>query len=262
MKFNELIEIVRNADMVLVGLGEEFDDISSLRRIEGYSEARAHIEESGNLWLLPAVNNEYRQKNKERSDEIEEALINLIQVLDGKNYFVLSTSLNDGLSKLPWREGRLVTPCGGGIMKQCPDCCSQGISIMTEQDINALSMYIEGIHESDNNLPDLGHCPVCGKKLILNNIYADQYDEKGYLPGWQFYTKWLQGSINRKLVILELGVGMKYPSVIRWPFEKIAFFNQKASFFRVNETLYQLSEELSEKGVSIAKNSIAWLRYM
>ena len=106
----------------------------------------------------------------------------------------------------------------------------------------------------------LGNCPSCGKPLIFNNIYAEKYDENGYLSQWQLYTKWLQGTLNRRILILELGVGMKFPSVIRWPFEKIAFFNNKASFYRVNETLYQMSEELKDKGISIAKNSIDWLR--
>jgi len=52
---------------------------------------------------------------------------------------------------------------------------------------------------------------------------------------------------------------MKFPSIIRWPFEKVTFFNQKASFYRVNESLYQLTEEIKEKGTSIQKNSVEWL---
>ena len=66
--------------------------------------------------------------------------------------------------------------------------------------------------------------------------------------------------MNRKLVILELGVGMRFPSVARWPFEKIAFFNKKAEFIRVNGTLYQMSEELADKGISVAQNAVSWLQ--
>ena len=95
--------------------------------------------------------------------------------------------------------------------------------------------------------------------MVLNNIYAENYNEKGYLEQWSLYTKWLQGTLNRKLLVLELGEGMRFPTVIRWPFEKIAYFNKKAVFVRVNEELYQLTEELSEKGLGISKNAIAWL---
>ena len=52
---------------------------------------------------------------------------------------------------------------------------------------------------------------------------------------------------------------MDYPSIIRFPFEKVGYYNRKASFIRVNERLYQLTPELREKGISIAQNSIDWL---
>ena len=52
---------------------------------------------------------------------------------------------------------------------------------------------------------------------------------------------------------------MNLPSVIRFPFEKIAFFNQKAEFIRVHEKLYQLSEELGGKGISQAQNAVKFL---
>ena len=71
--------------------------------------------------------------------------------------------------------------------------------------------------------------------------------------------KWLQGTLNHKICIIELGVGMKYPSVIRWPFEKTAFFNNKAFFFRIHKKLYHLTEELNAKGRAVAQNPIEFL---
>ena len=52
---------------------------------------------------------------------------------------------------------------------------------------------------------------------------------------------------------------MNLPNIIRWPFEKVAFYNQKASFFRINEKLYQLTEEIGEKGISIERNARDYL---
>ena len=68
--------------------------------------------------------------------------------------------------------------------------------------------------------------------------------------------------MNKKVCILELGVGMQYPSVIRFPFEKAAYFNQKADFIRVNQNLYHLTEELKDKGISISENAVDWLASM
>ena len=59
--------------------------------------------------------------------------------------------------------------------------------------------------------------------------------------------------------MLELGVGFKTPTVIRWPFEKTVFFNKKAWLFRVHQELFQTSEEIKEKSTPIAKDSVEFL---
>lgn len=84
-------------------------------------------------------------------------------------------------------------------------------------------------------------------------------DEEHYMKQWNLYTKWLGGTLNHKLVLLELGVGLKCPDAIRWPFEKVTSFNQKAILIRINEELSQLPLELKDKGMSVAKNAIDWL---
>lgn len=73
---------------------------------------------------------------------------------------------------------------------------------------------------------------------------------------WDKYTGWLQRTLNRKLVLLELGAGFLTPTVIRWPFEKIAMLNNKAMLYRVNEKFPQLPEEIKGKGVAICENSL------
>lgn len=248
----DIVELIEQADMVLVGLGEEFNDISAIKEKTDYLEGRRRIEEQGRLWSLPAYEEYCRSLVPKRQSMVEEALGKLVEMLQNKNYFVVSTSVNPMIHNIPWKDGRLVMPCGGIHKKQCPDGCSKALQDISEEEKEQISDV--------DSIIKLGNCPSCGKPLIFNNIYAEKYDENGYLSQWQLYTRWLQGTLNRKVLILELGVGMKFPSVIRWPFEKVAFFNNKASFCRVNETLYQMSEELKDKGISIAKNSIDWLR--
>lgn len=73
---------------------------------------------------------------------------------------------------------------------------------------------------------------------------------------WKMYNTWLSCTLNKELCILELGVGLKYPTVVRWPFEKVAMLNNKAKMFRVHESLYQSTEEIKEKCVCIKRNPI------
>ena len=90
----------------------------------------------------------------------------------------------------------------------------------------------------------------------FNNIYAQKYMQSGYEKQWERYLKWLQSTVNRKLVVLELGVGMNFPTVIRWPFEKTVMYNKKSVFFRINESLPMLTPEIAEQGYSCQKNSV------
>lgn len=216
---HEYIEKILEADMVLVGIGSEFEN----RRFVKEDCAIAAIAELG-------------------------------KILENKNYFVITTCTNSILKDAGLKENRTVSPCGNTDMKQCPDHCENSLQLLTDCEKATLKSDLEQEKE-----PELGCCSVCGKPLVLNNVYAAKYDENGYLPDWSIYTKWLQGSLNKKLCILELGVNLDFPSIIRWPFEKVAFYNQKATFFRVNEKLYHMSEELKDKGISIAKNAIDWL---
>lgn len=93
----------------------------------------------------------------------------------------------------------------------------------------------------------------CGSEAAGNVVTNEDYDESIYLPQWEVYTTWLQRTLNKKLCVLELGAGFQFPSVIRFPFEKVAYFNKKASFIRVHPKLAQLTPEIREKSISISE---------
>lgn len=82
------------------------------------------------------------------------------------------------------------------------------------------------------------------------------FDEALTEEEWNHYTDWLSRTLNRKLVILELGEGFMQPTVIRWPFEKTAAINQKARLYRVHKTFYQISDEIKEKAVAVKADSV------
>lgn len=93
----------------------------------------------------------------------------------------------------------------------------------------------------------------CGSEAAGNVVTNEDYDESIYLPQWEVYTTWLQRTLNKKLCVLELGAGFQFPSVIRFPFEKVAYFNKKAFFIRVHLKLAQLTPEIREKSISISE---------
>ena len=100
------------------------------------------------------------------------------------------------------------------------------------------------------------------KDRILTPVKeGEEETDGGVYPAdsWETYTKWLQGTLNRNLVILELGVGMELPQLIRFPFEKVAYFNQKSCLYRVHSHLYQMTEEIKERGYSVPVHPVTLL---
>lgn len=263
---NEIRDRINAAEMVLIGLGEEFDDLRSCRQTLNYEEKRALLENAKDSFWIPAYEKFCRKK---QGDRIAETLGHLAKLLENKNYFVITSSTNDELGKVPWKEGRFVAPCGGSHKKQCVNRCEEALTELTAEDDKAVTDIMQAFWEQPPHKQDmvewsqvLGLCPKCKTPLILNNIYTEFYDEKGYLSDWARYRKWLQGTMNRKLLVLELGVGLQCPTVIRWPFEKLVIYNNKAYIYRVHKSLYQLSESLHGKGMSISENSIDWLQIL
>lgn len=312
----DLMRDVDEAEMILVGIGSEFDGYgieksteNSIENREAYRNSDSALkipemlENTEYAWLIPAYRDYLTNDRKEIAGEnrVRTALEKLRKLLEGKNYFIISQAQNGEIPRINWREGRLVMPCGSVLKKQCAQNCGtdkeeEGESCFSltreEQDVlyeccGCLGDWLEG--EGRESLSDevlralrmigkapktdavtqklreripedlLGRCPRCGAGMVLNVVQAAHYDEKGYLGGWQRYTKWLQGSVNRKLLVLELGVGMQYPGMIRIPFERVTLLNQKSKMYRIHENLYQVPDDFGKKGVGIAENTIDWL---
>lgn len=157
-----------------------------------------------------------------------------------KDYFIVTTVTDGEILKSSLDPKRITAPCGNVTWRQCSKSCTKDIWELGE-------------------VPD-DICPHCKAPLTGNTIEAENYIEEGYLPQWNAYTMWLSGTLNKRLLLLELGVGFKTPTVIRWPFEKTVAVNNKAYMYRVHENFSQLSEGMKEKADSIALNSAEFFR--
>ncbi|MEZ3495173.1 MAG: hypothetical protein K1W38_23490 [Lachnospiraceae bacterium] len=253
-----LVEKITDADMVLVGIGEEFhEDFKEIHRFPNLMSALEEVDINETLeWAIPFLEHRFLIEHKDGS--LEEAYKKLYELVKDKNYFVITTCIDEIIQRAPFDNERVVAPCGNYQMLQCSEkCCN---TLYPSKDFSDLvnQAILDNVGLDSLEEPK---CPVCGKPLVYSNILREQnYVEEGYQKQWENYTKWLQGTLNKKLCILELGVELNLPNIIRWPFEKVAFYNQKASFFRINASLYQMTEELSGNGVSIAMNAVDFLR--
>lgn len=252
-----LYEKISDADMVLVGIGEEFNegfgDIANFLRL---MSALEEVDINQTLeWTVPFLEHQYLVEHND--GRLIEAYRKLYSLIKDKNYFIITTCIDENIKKAQFDADKIVEPCGNYKMFQCSKkCCDE---LYPSDDFSSLvnQAILDGVGLDSLEIPK---CPVCEEPLAYNNILCESnYVEEGYQSQWAKYTKWLQMTLNRKLCVIELGVEMNLPNIIRWPFEKAAFYNKKASFFRINGSLYQLAGELGDKGISICENAVDFL---
>lgn len=252
-----LAQEIRDAELVLIGIGNEMQvKLQTLKKIPNFSRKLIALEsDQSKEWLCPFLIRYYLRK--EFHSEIVKAYEQLKGMLEGKNYFIISLSTDDLIQDIGFKEDRIALPCGTYHVLQCEKNCGGKLYSIEEHLWTKICDWIE----DKALLEELTEpeCPDCGAPLVMNQYGQPKYNEDRYLGNWQKYTKWLQGTINKKLCILELGAGMEFPSIIRWPFEKICFYNQKSVFWRVHSSLYQLSEEIKMRGKSIEKDPVIFL---
>ncbi len=263
MNRDDLQEKLDQAELVLVGIGEEFDAACLLREKDNFKQGREILRGANAGWLVPAWAEYCCAMEK---IDLRPVLKKLADMLEGKNYFCVSVSVNSAVSDVFGDSARLVTPCGTVKKTQCSGGCGREVMSLTNRESGFLKQIFDMLWETKalpedqgDYLNQFGSCEKCGSPLTLNHIYSDKYDEQGYMEDWKRYTRWLQGTLNHRLLMLELGVSMGFPSVIRKPYEKIASYHQTSFLVRVNEKLWQIPQQLSSKAVGIEKNGIDWL---
>ena len=208
---------------------------------EKIKEAQKVLIGIGKEWALRDDEKDirFRHLSDPAQADLKAAYEELYQLIQDKDYYIVTTLTDGAIYEMPFDKNRIVAPCGNIHWRQCSKACTKDI-------------WEEG------EVPD-DICPHCKAPLTGNTLKAETYIEEGYLPRWKDYMKWQTGTINRSLVILELGEGFATPTVMRWPFEKIIYFNRKSRLYRINESFYQLPKEAEERGVSVHENSVRWI---
>lgn len=255
-----LKKAIEEAQLILVGIGNEFaQNFSGIENDSFYSGLLEQISgEENKDQLLQYI--KYHYIKRKPDTRIIKAYNNLSELLKGKNYFVVSLCMDDLIYQSNLNADRIVSPCGGYRALQCgKECVTDQEMLVSDKAV--FEELLKSIDECDGDINNIDFpvCAECCKTLWFNQLGTPEYKEEGYLEQWQLYTKWLQGTLNRNICIIELGAGLQFPQIIRFPFEKIAFYNQKARFFRVHSKLYQLTEELKDKGISVKENPVDFL---
>ena len=181
-------------------------------------------EEFWAYWIRYIWVNRYMNAPKPVYDE-------LLDVIRGKDYFVITTNVDHCFQKAGFDKKRLFYTQGDYGLFQCSEPCHNK-TYENENMIRAM-VLAQGWEIRDDNeliMPEgatlkmtiptelLPVCPVCGKPLTMNLRSDDKFVEnEGWHEAAKRYDVFLRTRGGRML-FLELGVGYNTPVIIKYPF--------------------------------------------
>lgn len=270
-KIQEAYELLEQADYILIGLGEEFalnryiNEESIYMPLKKYGIhnkedlrqmiSEDHLEEFE--YLLTKISQYNYYENNNIYDK-------LYEIVKNKNYFIVTTNTDSYIYKSKFSKDQIVSPCGTELLLQCATPCERLVWSSDDylKEINVkVDEMIQALQKGEVVQVDLKpRCPKCGNEAEFSiRDEVTEYVEEGYIDQWKKYMNWLMGTLNKKIVMLELGESFLTPTVIRWPFEKNTYINHKARLIRINEKFPQISQEIKEKSISVSMNSVEFI---
>lgn len=95
-------------------------------------------------------------------------------------------------------------------------------------------------------------CPLCGGNMTMH-LRCDRYfvEDENWHEAAGRYRDFLKKMERKKGVLLELGVGFNTPTIIRFPFEKMARENKNLALIRLNMSKAVVPESFGNRAVGI-----------
>lgn len=181
----------------------------------------------------------------------------LLKLVQGKDYFVLTTNVDHQFQKAGFSEERIFATQGDYGRIQCMKGCHP-------RTYDAVSMFAQMVQaEKDCKIPSymVPKCPVCGGPMAMN-LRCDQYfvEDEQWNEAAENYGKYLKQLKKGKAVLMELGVGFNTPSIIRFPFEKMVREHKNTELIRLNRDEAVIPESFGERGIGINRDLCDSLR--
>ena len=199
------------------------------------------LEEYWAWWSRHIMVNRYERAPKPVYD-------NLRKLVEGKDYFVLTTNVDHQFQLAGFDKKRLFYTQGDHGLWQCSEPCHQR-TYDNEEIVRR--MWAE---QRDMKIPSelAPRCPVCGKPMIMNLRCDDTFvQDNGWYAAAQRYEDFLRRHSGLRVVFLELGVGGNTPVIIKYPFWKYTVENPNALYACVNFQEAIAPKEIAARSVCV-----------
>ncbi len=278
-----LAEKIRAADAIVVGAGAGLSTsagfIYSGERMEKWfpdfmDEYGIKDMYSGGFYPYPSKNvfwaywaryiyiNRYMAPSKKVYED-------LLSCVADKEYFVITTNVDHCFQRAGFDKKRLFYTQGDYGLFQSTDPRNRRTYdnenwVMKAMESMGFSKNAEGIFE----MPAGGEirmeipgelipvCPDDGAEMTMNLRSDDSFvEDEGWHRASEAYARFLEKCEGKKVLFLEIGVGMNTPVIIKYPFWQMTCDNENAFYACMNYDEAYCPEEISERSVCIDGDS-------
>jgi NAD-dependent SIR2 family protein deacetylase len=172
----------------------------------------------------------------------------LLDAIADKKVFLLSTNADKQFEKAGLSTEQIFCTQGDYFHIQCRKGCH-------DKTYDAVNLFRQMDSERKNcKIPHalVPICPVCGSYMDMNLRKDNHFvqDEEWYEAETRF-GEFLSEAVDKKLVLIELGVGFNTPTIIRFPFEKLTREHENVKLVRLNLDQAIVPESLGDRAVGI-----------
>ena len=263
---NDIKKLIEQADCILIGAGaglstsagidyagDEFKKefapfIKKYGFTDLYTASFYEFETEEEKWAYFAKHIKFADTGRKATPLYK----NIYELVKNKSYFVITTNVDDQFEKAGFEKNKIFATQGSYSKLQCSEACHNKLYDDTEL-VNRM------IEETDCNLKIPTNlvpiCPVCKERMEVN-LRKDAYfvqDENWYKQS-KAYEDFVNNAKDKKVILLELGVGFNTPIIIRFPFEQMTMQNKNWNLVRINKDNVITWNDIEEKSILIQED--------
>lgn len=263
---NDIRKLIEQADCILIGAGaglstsaginyagEEFKKefapfIKKYGFTDLYTASFYKFETEEEKWAYFAKHIKFADTGREATHLYK----NIYELVKNKSYFVITTNVDDQFEKAGFEKNKIFATQGSYSKLQCSEACHNKLYDDTEL-VNGMIEKTDCNLKIPTNLVPI--CPVCKERMEVN-LRKDAYfvqDENWYKQS-KAYEDFVNNAKDKKVILLELGVGFNTPIIIRFPFEQMTMQNKNWNLVRINKDNVITWNDIEEKSILIQED--------
>lgn len=259
--YSKIKELIQDADAIIIGAGaglstsaginygeKDFPKlfpelVEKYHMTDMYTSSFYEFKTEEERWSYWAKHINYLYNVEAKT--VYKDLYNLVK---DKNYFVITTNVDGQFLKAGFKKNKVFEVQGSLSKIQCSRACHNKLY----DDLDLVNKMLKEDHECKIPKALVPYCPNCGETMEVNLRKDDYFVED---DNWHKLHKNYEGFIDqykdKKILLLELGVGFNTPGIIRFPFEEMTAKLKNTDLMRVNTKYLESFYDIKEKTILI-----------